>query len=816
VPHSASPMSLEYLRECGRELARALRSATQRPTFSLVAIATLGIGIGASTATFSIADAVLMRPSPVHEPRRLSVLWGVDQAVRSRVPIPYGAFKGFVDASPKTLGAVAGVDYHGAATLPVREGTDGVNLKVALVTGNLFSVLGVTPLLGRNLEPDDDRPGAAPVVAISYELWQRRYGRDPSVLGRVLGIRGQPGSIVAVMPRGFGFPARTDVWATARPFRPVSETLPADFYVYLVGRLAPGATVEQSASELTSYLGSNRAPLPEFLRGMTASAETFDDELLGEVRPIIHVLMGASALVLLVALVNVGTLFVTLGLSKQVELAVRRSLGATPVRMALLVANDALLVATAGAILGIAIAYGVVRLAVLFASNQLPRADAIDVNAVTLAFAAGLALVATTAFAIACVYGQRRAEPSRVLNGARGGTGSRAARRTQRALVIAQVALAVTVILGAGLVARSQVNLESLELGLDGDRILLAQIVPPQQDDWENPTRFNANLDRVIDALVPLPGVQSVAPILSEPFGGMSGWDARYLLPGQAPEEQTSQPLLSLEMASSSFFQTLGIAILRGRAFTDADSVAGSPVLILDDSAAKLAFPHADAVGQRMQVAGVWATVVGVAADTRYRELTTVRPTAYRPRAQFVAAPAFLAIRTTDDPVALAPAIRRASAEAWPGVTFTSVRRLDGYSSEPLARSRVTAALFVGFAAACLLLSTIGLYGVVAAQVVERTREVGIRMVLGAPRSLVLRSVMTEGATMTLIGLVGGATIALLFGTWLETILYGVSRHDAATIAGVALLMCLVTGVATYLPARRASRIEPARALREG
>jgi predicted permease len=817
VSHSASPTWSEHLCEFGRELARALRTAAQRPTFSLVAIATLGIGIGASTATFSIAEAVLMRPLPVHEQRRLSVLWGVDRAVRSRrVPVPYSAFKGFVDASPKTLAAVAGVDYHGAATLPVREGTDGVNLKVALITGNLFNVLGVTPLFGRNLQPEDDSPSAAPVVAISYELWQRRYGRDPSVLGRVLAIRGQPGTIVAVMPRGFGFPAQTDVWATARPFRPVAETGPPDFYLYLVGRLAPGGTVEQSASELTNYLRSNLAVLPALLRGMTASAEAFDDELLGNVRPVIRLLMVASALVMLVALVNVGTLFLTLGLTKRLEFAVRLSLGATPVRVVLLVFNDALIVATAGAILGIAIAYGLVRLVVLFASTQLPRADAIDVNGVTLAFAVALGLVATMAFAIACVHGQRRAEPLRVLNAARGGSGSRAARRTQRSLVIAQVTLAVTVILGAGLVARSQVNLESLDLGLDGDRILLAQVVPPQQDDFANPTRFNANLDRVIEAIMPLPGVQSVAPILSEPFGGMSGWDARYLLEGQAPEEQTRQPLLNLEMASPAFFRTLGIDILRGRAFTDEDSAEGRPVLILSESAAKLAWPHTDALGQRMKISGApWATVIGVAADTRYRELTALRPTVYRPRAQFEAAPAFLAVRTADDSIALAPAIRRAGAEAWPGVTFTSLRRLDGYSSELLARSRVTAALFVGFAAVSLLLSTIGLYGVVTAHVVERTREVGIRMALGAPKSLVLQSVLIEGATMTLIGMVGGATIAALFSNWIETILYGVRRHDPATIAGVALLMCLVTGVATYIPARRASSVEPAKALRE-
>ena len=825
MPPIPSPTLFDHLREIGRELARALRTARKRLTFSLVAIATLGIGIGASTATFSIADAVLMRSLPVHEQRELSVLWGVNRAggIRAgQVPVPYGAFKAFVDGSPRTLSAVAAVDYHGAATLPVREGADGVNLKVAAVTGNLFSVLGVTPLRGRNLQAEDDRVGAAPVVAISYDLWQRRYGRDPSVLGRVLTILGQPGTIVAVMPRGFGVPAQTEVWVTARPFRPVTETAnPPDFLVYLVGRLAPGATVEQSATELTNYLRSNDALLPAFLRGMTASAEALDDDLLGDVRPVIRLLLVASALVMLVAIVNVGALFLSLGLIKQQELAVRASLGATPRRLLLVALGDALVVAAAGVVLGVAIAYGVLRVVVSFASTQLPRADAIDVNGVTLAFAVALAVVATVAFAIACVFGPRRPELSRVLNAAtRGGTGTQAARRTQRALVVTQVALAVTVILGAGLVARSQLNLETVDLGLAGDRILVVQVVPPQHDDYANPQRFNAGLDRVVEAIAPLPGVEGVAPMLFEPFGGLVGWDAGYLLDGQAPEEEGRQPKLSLEVASPTFFQTLGIEIVRGRAFTDEDRADGRPVVILSESAARLAWPNQDAVGERIKIAGAWTTVVGVAANTRYRELTVLRRTAYRPRdqfeAQFAVALPLLAVRTAGDPIGLAPAIRRAGQAMWPGATFASPRRLDGYASESLARARVTAALFVAFAAVSLLLSTIGLYGVVTAHVVERTREVGIRIALGAPRSVVLRAVLLEGATMTIIGLLGGTAIAALFSGWLQTILYDVSRHDPATIAGVALLMCLVTGVATYIPARRAAGADPISALREG
>ena len=306
-----------------------------------------------------------MRPLPVHEQRNLSVLWGVDPAVEAgRFPIPYPAFKGFVDASPNTLSAVAGVDYHGAATLPVRERGEGVNLKVALVTGNLFDVLGVRPLLGRNIRTEDDSVAAAPVVAISHDLWQRRYGANPSVLGRVLTIRGQAATIVAVMPRGFGFPARTDVWATARPFRRVAETGPPDFYVYLVGRLAPGTTIDQSAAELTNYLQSDLAVLPMQLRGMTASAEAIDDDLLGDVRPVILLLFAASALVMLVAIVNVGALFLARELTKRQELAVRLALGATPRRLLLLALGDALIVAAAAAALGVAIVHGVVTLVV--------------------------------------------------------------------------------------------------------------------------------------------------------------------------------------------------------------------------------------------------------------------------------------------------------------------------------------------------------------------------------------------------------------------------------------------------------------------
>jgi putative ABC transport system permease protein len=814
--HSSRPACSDRLDDCVAGLARAHRIALKRPTFSLVAIATLGIGIGASTATFSIADAVLIRPLPVQEQRALSVLWGVDQAKgAAQVPLPYPGFKGFIDGSPRTLSAVAAIDYHGAATIPVRDGADGVNLKVALVTGNLFSVLGVKPLLGRNIETQDDSVAAAPVVAISYGLWQRRYASDPSVVGRVLTVRGQRAAIVAVMPRGFAVPDKTDVWATARPFRPVAETGPPDFFVYLVGRLAPGATIEQSASELTTYLRSHDARLPSFFRGMTASATALDDDLLGEVRPVIRLLLAASAFVMLLTIVNVGALFLALGLTKREEVAVRISLGATVRRLLFLALSDAAIVAAAGAVLGAAIAYGVVRLVVAFASTQLPRTDAIQVDGGALAFAVALAVVATAAFAVACIYGHGRDEPSRALQAAtRGGTGPRTVRRRQRAMVVAQVALAVTVILGAGFVARSQLNLETLDLGLAGDRILMIEVVPPHQDDYGNPARFNAGVDRIIEATSALPGVQGVAPLLSPPFGGVSGWDARYLVGGQAPEEEPRQPPLNLEIASPDFFRTLGIEIVGGRAFTAEDSAQGRPVVILSESAARLAWPDKDAVGKRIKVAGTWTTVVGVAADTRYRELTVLRPTAYRPRAQFEAAPPYLAVRTAGDPLSLAPAIRRAGEVTWPGATFSSLQRLDHFSTEPLARSRVTAALFVAFAAICLLLSTIGLYGVITAHVVERTREVGIRMALGASRGAVLRAVLLEGAMMTLFGVIGGTAIAALMSGWLEASLYGVSRHDAATIAGVAVLVCLVSAVATYIPARRAASVEPTTALR--
>ena len=548
---------------------------------------------------------------------------------------------------------------------------------------------------------------------------------------------------------------------------------------------------------------------------MTASAEALDDDLLGDVRPVILLLLAASALVMLVAIVNVGALFLARGLTRRQELAVRVALGATPRRLLLPALGEALIVAAAAAVLGVAMAHGVLRLVVAFASSQVPRTDAIEVNGLSLALAVAAAVVSTAAFAVSRVYGPRGVERSRVPGVATHG-GSHAARRTQRALVVAQVTLAVTVILGAGLVARSQLHLETLETGLAADRILMGQVVPPQQDDWADPRRFNANLDRVIEAVAALPGVQGVAPVLGAPFAGTSdGWDARYLLEGQAEEEQTRQ-LLNFAIASPAFFRTLGIDIVRGRAFTSDDSAEGRRVLIVSESAARLAWPDRDPVGQRMQIVSQpWATVIGVASDTRYRELTAIRPTVYLPRAQFEAAPGLLAVRTAGDPPTLAPAIRSAGQAEWPGMMFAALRRLGDHSSEPLARSRVTAALFVGFAAICLLLSTIGLYGVVAAHVAERTREVGIRLALGAQRSVVLRAVLLEGATMTLVGMLGGVATAALFSGWLESILYGVGRHDPATIAGVALLVCFVTGVATYIPVRRAASVDPTVALRE-
>lgn len=809
----------EWLDALRRDVRFGLRMLARRRALASATILTLAVGIGASTAMFSIADGVLLRPLPVQDQERLAVMVAHDSnAGMEHLPFPFALFHAFREQS-RAFTKVAALDYHGAFPRTVHIGDEATNLTVAVVTGDFFRVLGVQPAIGRGLQPADDRVEAAPVVAISHGLWRRRFGGDQAVLGRTLELMGQEATVVGVMPRGFEYPQNTEVWAPTLPFTAIPGTDSSYVFVHMVGRLSAGTTVEQARSELTALLQREDAPLPPVLRGISGIVQPLEEHLLGGVRPLVWALLGAVGLLLLITVINVATLLLGRAVERRREFAVRASLGASTGRIRVQVVTESLVLALLGGLFGVAIAYVLVRVFGILAPPDLPRADAVGVDTGVLLFALAISLGAAVLFGLVPALRIARTDlAARLRTSGRGGTDTREARWIQRGLVIGQVALALVILAGAGLVVRSLSNLQRLDWGVAKEQLLLVQISPPDVSVYRDKAQYRARTDAVIESIEALPGVVSAVPTLMHPFGGTSGWDAKYVLEGQTPDEQASNPMMNLEVAEPEYFRTLGISLLRGRTITDQDREDSPPVAVISELAARIAWPGEDPIGEQIRIGSENAplrTVVGVVRDTRYRELTNVRPTVYLPREQFPSTPGYLAIRTGGDPEKIGIMVRHAGKQAWPGASFPSIQPLSAYASEPLARPRFAAALFAAFAVVALLLASVGLYGVMGAYVLQRTREIGIRMALGAQRGRVLRAVLERGMVLALTGVGIGVAVALALTRLLTSILYGVSPTDPLTFFAVAILLAGLSLLASYLPARRATRVDPVVVLRE-
>jgi predicted permease len=474
-----------------------------------------------------------------------------------------------------------------------------------------------------------------------------------------------------------------------------------------------------------------------------------------------------------------------------------------------------MVLAGACTIAGIALAHALVWLLTALAPSELPRADVILVDWRAVLVASTIAVGAAIGLGLVAAFVPLRLDLTTPLRSAlrRDSAGGS---RVERTLVVIQIALALVVLGGAGLLVRSLANLRQLDWGVSANDVLIAQLVPSDPRESQDVANYNRRLDDLITAVAAIPGVVSVAPILMAPFGGTAGWDARFLVEGQPEDLQSRQPLLNFEIATPEYFGTMGVQLIRGRVFSQDDRVDAPPVIVVSESVARMAWPNANPIGRRMKISGSpWATVIGVAADTRYRQLTRLRPTVYRPRAQFPTAPAFLAIRAAGELNLVVEPLRVAAQSAWPGMFFPSIRALHDYGAEPLAQPRFAALLLSGLALASLVWSVIGLYGVMSTFVMRRKREIGIRMALGSGRERVLRSVVREGMLLAVAGVAIGTGLALAMSQLMTALLFEIRPYDPSTFVTVVMIVGLTALLATYLPARLAAKIDPAVILRE-
>lgn len=793
-----------------------LRSLRRSPGFAITAIATLALGIGISTAVSTVAEVLLLRPLPVRDQETLVALWG-KQRDRGFDNYPLGleSAREFARQS-RTLQQVAFFGYEGASPAPIREGDRVSRLNRSMVSGDFFDVLGARAELGRTLSTNDDVPGAAPVLVLTHAAWQRRFGGDPAVIGQRILMHdlGVMYTIVGVMPQGLDFPRGTDLWAPVVASTPVSSA--QYIALNLIGRLARGTAPTDAREELTAFFA--RADAAVWQRDLEGVVHSLPRLLLGETRPALIAFSAAAGLLLLIASINVANLLLVRGLGRAQEIATRSALGASRRDIAMQLLTENALLAFFGCLAGAAVAWSAVQAFVAFAPAGVPRLDEITVNAAALSGAAVITGLALLIFGLMPAIHGSRVEVQRVLRSGTGQSGSRRSRLAMEGLVAGQVALAVIVLAAAGLIANSLIRLERADLAFDPAHLMIGEL-SLEADQYDNVTKQRALLDALLPALKALPGVRAVSPIVAVPFAGPRGWDGRPASEGQTPEQAATNPMLNMEVVAPDYFATFGIPMLRGRAFTENDREGSPGVVVLSESAARHYWADANPIGKQLRMGqnlDETFTVVGVVPDTRYRDLRDARPSVYFALRQpfFPFLPLTLAIRTTGSDQNLVPALRRVVRETAPGAELVGAAPFDAFLDGPLAQPRLNALLLAVFAGAALALAAVGLYGVMATAVRQRTRELGVRMALGASATNLRRMVLTRGLAIAASGTVVGLCGALLGNRLLLALLYEVSPADVATLAVTAAVLLSAATLASVIPAWSIARIDPVVALR--
>lgn len=798
-----------------RNLHAAVRSLRRSPGFALTAALVLALGIGLSTAVFTVADALLLRRLPVRDQDRIVLLWGEKRdGSFANFPLGLDDAREFARQS-RALQSVASFDYHGALANAVRDGDHIVRLRRALVSGNYFDVLGSQPVLGRAFSADDNVAGAAPLAVLSYSAWQRLYGGDTAVLGRklLLHASGMSYTIAGVMPQGLDYPRGVDFWTPRLSSMPQSALRYAAANV--IGRLADGATPADARAEMTQWF---EQPGRASLRDLRGVVHTLPRIVVGDTRPAVLAFAAAAALLLLITCINVANLLIVRGLARAREIAVRSALGADRWRIVSELLTENTLLAVVGGALGVALAAGALRVFIALAPASVPRLDEMQLNAAALGAAVAITAAAMLIFAVAPALATSRAGAQHVL---RSGTGQRTTRRTWRTtewLVAGQIALAFVVLSAAGVLAKSLVRLQTTELAFDPSRLLIAELAL-STDRYQELGTQRRLLEELVPRLLAIPAVRAVTPVVAAPFSGTSGWDGRPSKEGQSDVEAAMNPVVNLEVVTPDYFDTFGIPVLEGRGLTDQDRAGSQRVIVVSQSAAKQYWPGENPIGRRL-VMGAGPdrtfTVVGVVPDTRYRDLRVARASIYYPLRQsfFPFAPTSLVLRTSIPPANVVPAIRHVLSQEFPGVVLANAAPFDDFLSEPLAQPRMNAFLLAVFAGASVTLAAIGLFGVMMMMVRQRTHELGIRMALGATAADVRRMVLRRGLAIATIGIAAGLTGALSANRLLVAMLYEVSPTDGPTFAALVGVVLGVAMLATFIPACSSTRVDPMRVLR--
>ena len=817
----------EHLTQLRQDLQYALRGMRGNPGFVAVAVITLALGIGTNTAMFSVVHAVLLRPLPYSDPDRLVALYNnMDGNPGLALSDPE-----YLDYSERSRT----LDLAAVSTASVNltgDAADSERVLAAGVTTTMFDVLGVHPVRGRGFRVEEGTPGAPDVVVLSDWLWRRRYGADPSIVGKTIVVDGSRHEVVGVMPERFALPSEFGAGQPVGLLLPIAfdRTAPRSrrggHYLVAVARLHPGVTIDAASSEMASVLAGLKREYPDqhTQANWIILLRPLREDLLGPSQPIVLTLLAAVGLVLLMTCANVANLLLARGEVRRRELSVRTALGASRFRLIRQLLTESCVLSFAGAALGLLVATACQRLVLMVDPSTLPRVADMQLNVPVLAFTVAIAAGSGLLFGLVpAVQISRDSVIDAMAAGRRGATdGMRG--RLRAALVVAQVAVAVALLIAAGLVVRSFVNLVRVPSGLRADHVLTMRVslplarYPAQQD-------VGAFFNRLLDRIRTLPGAELAGAATGLPLSIGSG-DWSFDVEGRAIEGRRHFGAADWYAVTPGYFESLGITLVGGRFPAASDeAAAGAPAIFLNQTAARSFFPAGDAIGQRLKVTGgdqPWRTVAGIVGDVRHRGLDRpARPEMFFPLAQFKhfsptaqARALTIVVRTATEPMALAPALRAALREQDAEAPAAQVRDMVSVVSTSVADRRLTTLLMGGFGALALLVAAIGIYGVMAYHVVQRTREMGVRLALGASPDDVLALVVGQGMRLVGVGLAIGVAAAIAFSGLLTRMLFAVAPRDAATLVAAPLVLGLVALVACLVPARRATRVDPSIALR--
>jgi predicted permease len=798
----------------------AVRLLWRAKGFAIAAVSTLALGIGATTVMFALIQGVLLRPLPMQKQDRLILSWREARTAGS-AQYPFGNIEiEAVARDSQLLESAAGVTRNGVSRAVVTAGSTSSYANVGLITGGFFEVLGAQAMLGRGFTLADDRAGAEPAAVISHGYWQRRFGGAPDVIGRRIAISEQPCVIVGVMPPDLDYPRGVEIWRTTRSI-PTDGTfgIAAQREVNLIGRLRPGVTIEQAASELAALdqqLATD-APSDYLRRGFNIVVRPFTELVIGDVRGTMVALFGAVALVLLIASANVANLLLMRGESRRGELALRAALGAGRGRIAGQVLAESLVLSVVAGSAGFLLAWVALPVLITIVPDGLPRIESIRIDATVAAFSVAVVFVTALLAGIAPGLLSMRGDLVSPLRGSSAAIAGMST-RGRRLLVVGQVALAVTVLAAAGLLIRSVLKLQAIDLGLAAERLVLVDLHLPSAAYAERERRAQL-LDQVVTQLEAVPGIAAVTPVNVAPFTDR-GWDVpRVTAEGQSNDQAAGNPSLNLESIHPNYFSTIEAPIVRGRPFSAADRQGTVEVAIVSEDVASRLWPGENPIGKRLKMgrvegSGRWLEVVGIAATTRYRTVTTPRPTLYLPAAQFQMTATMLIVRSTASLELLMSVARERIRGIDPNVMVLSAAPFAEYLDRPLGRPRFNAFLIGLFGIAALLLSSLGLYAVMAAHVRQRDREIAVRLALGATGANVRRLVLMEAGRLAGVGALLGVAGAVAGTRLLRGLLFEVQPMDPVTIGGAAVLLIAAAALAAYAPMGRAARADVVSVLR--